>query len=57
MKDCPSGELKKADFERIYRNYFPFGDSMKYAQYVFRHLDTNGDGIVDFEEFIKVPSF
>ncbi|KAJ3306214.1 hypothetical protein HDV03_000134 [Kappamyces sp. JEL0829] len=52
-KDCPGGSLTKADFEKIYKDYFPFGDARKYSNYVFRHLDVNQDGIVDFEEFIK----
>jgi len=45
--------LKKEDFIRIYKDYFPFGDAAKYSQYVFKHLDLDGNGIVDFDEFIQ----
>ena len=44
--------LKKEDFVKIYKDYFPFGDATKYSQYVFKHLDLDGNGIVDFDEFI-----
>ena len=53
-RDCPNGTLSKADFEKMYKDYFPFGDARKYAQYVFRHLDTKQDDKVDFDEFIRV---
>lgn len=54
QKDCPNGFLDKKDFERIYKDYFPFGDATKYAHYVFRHLDINQTGKIGFEEFIRV---
>lgn len=54
-KDCPNG-LTSKEMLQIYKNYFPFGDVTKYAGLVFKHLDTNKDGIVDFTEFITAMS-
>ncbi|KAI8893716.1 hypothetical protein BC833DRAFT_607457 [Globomyces pollinis-pini] len=53
IKDCPKGSLQKQDFLRIYKDYFPFGDSSKYAHYIFSHIDVDKNGVLDFEEFIK----
>ena len=46
------GTITKLEFEQIYKNYFPFGDAKKYAQYVFKHLDGKKDGVLDFDEFM-----
>ena len=54
-KDCPNG-LTSKEMVQIYKNYFPFGDVTKYTQLVFKHLDKNKDGIVDFAEFISAMS-
>jgi Ca2+-binding EF-hand superfamily protein len=45
--------LDRYEFQKLYKNYFPFGDASKYSSYVFQHLDSNGNGLLDFEEFIK----
>ena len=52
MKDCPSGQLDKVEFGRIYEQFFPFGDPGEFAQHVFDVFDENKNGTIDFKEFI-----
>lgn len=52
MKDCPSGQLDKTEFSRIYKQFFPFGDPGEFADYVFNVFDENKNGTIDFKEFI-----
>ncbi|CAF0775221.1 unnamed protein product [Rotaria sordida] len=53
LKYTPNGYLTLDDFERLYQTLFRNGISEKFAEYAFRAYDTNQDGIIDFEEFIK----
>ena len=55
-KDCPSGKLKRTQFNKIYTNYFPEGNSEEFAAFAFNLFDVNGNGTIEFSEFLMALS-
>uniref|UniRef100_A0A8C6THF1 EF-hand domain-containing protein n=1 Tax=Neogobius melanostomus TaxID=47308 RepID=A0A8C6THF1_9GOBI len=53
MKECPSGDLHLHEFKRIFGlHHNATEEESAYMENVFRSFDTNGDGYIDFMEYI-----
>ncbi|XP_015675826.1 neuronal calcium sensor 1 [Protobothrops mucrosquamatus] len=55
IKDCPSGQLDAAGFQKIYKQFFPFGDPTKFATFVFNVFDENKGNTVELPEEENTP--
>ncbi|XP_053528482.1 Kv channel-interacting protein 4 isoform X4 [Artibeus jamaicensis] len=53
IQECPSGVVNEETFKEIYSQFFPQGDSTTYAHFLFNAFDTDHNGAVSFEDFIK----
>ncbi|XP_035385453.1 Kv channel-interacting protein 4 [Electrophorus electricus] len=50
---CPSGIVNEDTFKSIYVQFFPGGDSSKYAHFIFKAFDTDQDSSITFEEYAR----
>uniref|UniRef100_A0A3B4V5W9 Si:ch211-245j22.3 n=1 Tax=Seriola dumerili TaxID=41447 RepID=A0A3B4V5W9_SERDU len=56
INECPSGLITLHEFQRHFCNGTVGSESAEYAEQIFRTLDTNGDGVVDFREYVMAIS-
>ncbi|KAM9753086.1 guanylyl cyclase inhibitory protein [Menidia menidia] len=56
INECPSGQITLHEFQRHFCNGTAGGQSAEYAEQIFRTLDNNGDGVVDFREYVMAIS-
>ncbi|CAF1120688.1 unnamed protein product [Rotaria sordida] len=52
IDDCPNGKLSKRQFSRLYRQFYEDGEGDKYCKHAFDMFDTDGNGSIDFDEFL-----
>ena len=51
-EECPEGILNKEHIMKIYDEISPFGNSKDFVENIFRIFDKDGDGTIDFKEFM-----
>ncbi|KAM7002295.1 guanylyl cyclase inhibitory protein [Tautogolabrus adspersus] len=54
--ECPSGLITLHEFQRHFCDGTVGSESAEYAEQLFRTLDNNGDGVVDFREYVMAIS-
>ncbi|XP_058501248.1 guanylyl cyclase inhibitory protein [Solea solea] len=56
IHECPSGLITLHEFQRHFCDGTVGRESAEYAEQIFRTLDSNGDGLVDFREYVMAIS-
>ncbi|XP_008300999.1 guanylyl cyclase inhibitory protein [Stegastes partitus] len=56
INECPSGLITLHEFQRHFCDGTVGSESAEYAEQIFRTLDNNGDGVVDFREYVVAIS-
>ncbi|KAK9516854.1 hypothetical protein VZT92_024763 [Zoarces viviparus] len=56
INECPSGLITLHEFQRHFCDGTVGRESAEYAEEIFRTLDNNGDGVVDFREYVVAIS-
>ncbi|XP_029992706.1 guanylyl cyclase inhibitory protein isoform X1 [Sphaeramia orbicularis] len=56
INECPSGLITLHEFQRHFCEGTVGSESAEYAEQIFRTLDSNGDGVVDFREYVMAIS-
>ncbi len=49
---CPDGAMTKEQFMEMYAKMFPNGDVRRFADHIFKAYDVDGNGTIDFKEFL-----
>ena len=52
MSNHANGQISKKSFNKMMKESYPGVKTKKLSRHVFRMYDTNGDGAVDFKEFV-----
>jgi Ca2+-binding EF-hand superfamily protein len=52
LKDCPGGKLDGIKFSRTYSKLFPAGNAAGFAEHLFRTMDCDRNGYIDFPELM-----
>merc|ERR1719186_1078976 len=50
--DCPSGRLKQEKVLEMYCMILPEGNALVFVDQIFRIFDKDGNGSIDFKEFM-----
>ena len=48
----PAGHITELDLERMFSGRYPAGNAQEYARNVFRAFDVDGDGSINFREYV-----
>lgn len=51
-EECPNGKLTKNHLHSLFKKIFPGGDSEVFCNHIFRIFDSDGNGFLDFKEFL-----
>ena len=51
-EDCPDGKLTPQAFMQVYGSSFLSANTKEFCDYVFKNFDTDGNGFIDFKEFL-----
>ena len=52
LEECPEGVLRKPDMVAMYSQILPQEDPSVIIEHLFRIFDRDGDGTIDFKEFV-----
>lgn len=56
-KDFPEGNITRSDFEKLYTTMIGVqGDATEFCNHVFNQYDSDGNGFIDFREFVTTVS-
>ncbi len=50
--DCPDGKLTMDHLIKLFKKAFPEGDGFMFSQHILRIFDSDGNGFLDFKEFL-----